>query len=104
MTTGASATGIANIAMDGTVLDTWYPNPQLDDTITESGTRRLGAQEKQAAQLIQQAFAFGLVPTQRLPVFPPVAGQHRIDFDTDKGDVMEDDGLPATRRQGQAQE
>ena len=45
MTTGASATGIANIAMDGTVLDTWYPNPQLDDTVTESGTRRLGAQD-----------------------------------------------------------
>lgn len=53
MTTGASATGIANIAMDGTVLDTWYPNPQLDDTITESGTRRLGAQDL-TPQLLRQ--------------------------------------------------
>lgn len=53
MTTGASATGIANIAMDGTVLDTWYPNPQLDDTITESGTQRLGAQHL-TPQLLRQ--------------------------------------------------
>ena len=53
MTTGASATGIANIAMDGTVLDTWYPNPQLDDTVTESGTRRLGAQDL-TPQLLRQ--------------------------------------------------
>lgn len=53
MTTGASATGIANIAMDGTVLDTWYPNPRLDDTVTESGTRRLGAQDL-TPQLLRQ--------------------------------------------------
>ena len=53
MTTVASATGIANIAMDGTVLDTWYPNPQLDDTVTESGTRRLGAQDL-TPQLLRQ--------------------------------------------------
>lgn len=31
MPIGAEATGIANIAMDGTVLDTWYPNPALID-------------------------------------------------------------------------
>ena len=53
MTTGASATGIANIAMDGTVLDTWYPNPQLDDTVTESRPRRLGAQDL-TPQLLRQ--------------------------------------------------
>ena len=43
-TTGASGTGIANIAMDGTVLDTWYPHPEL--TVSPPGpsrTRRLGA-------------------------------------------------------------
>ena len=31
MPIGAEATGIANIAMDGTVLDTWYPSPALID-------------------------------------------------------------------------
>ena len=29
MPLGAEATGIANIAMDGTTLDTWYPSPRL---------------------------------------------------------------------------
>lgn len=53
MTTGASATGIANIAMDGTVLDTWYPDPKLDDTVTESRTVRLGAQDL-TPQLLRQ--------------------------------------------------
>ena len=31
MPIGAEATGIANIAIDGTVLDTWYPSPALID-------------------------------------------------------------------------
>lgn len=53
MTSGAIATGIANIAMDGTVLDTWYPAPDLDTTITETGTRRLGAQHL-SPQLLRQ--------------------------------------------------
>ena len=51
-TTGVSAIGIANIAMDGTVLDTWYPHPELstDDAhqwrdIGEPGTVRLGAHD-----------------------------------------------------------
>ncbi|WP_047259328.1 DapH/DapD/GlmU-related protein [Corynebacterium uterequi] len=41
---GAQAIGIANIAIDGTILDTWYPSPELvhsDDLV--SGTTRLGA-------------------------------------------------------------
>ena len=29
--TGAAAFGIANIATDGTVLDTWYPDPELGE-------------------------------------------------------------------------
>ena len=29
MSLGAHGLGIANIAIDGTVLDTWYPNPEL---------------------------------------------------------------------------
>ncbi|GAB3939653.1 DapH/DapD/GlmU-related protein [Corynebacterium tapiri] len=41
-TRGAEAIGLANIAMDGTVLDTWYPEPRLCEAGT-SGTHRLGA-------------------------------------------------------------
>ena len=37
---GASAVGIANIATDGTVLDTWFPAPTLGEH-TETGTTRL---------------------------------------------------------------
>jgi len=37
---GASAVGIANIAANGTVLDTWYPAPTLGE-YTETGTARL---------------------------------------------------------------
>lgn len=45
-TQGAIAIGIANIAMDGTVLDTWYPEPELvDGTDLVSGAERLGAQD-----------------------------------------------------------
>ncbi|MBH5298664.1 succinyltransferase [Corynebacterium ulcerans] len=41
---GADATGIANIAMDGTVLDTWYPAPRLTSSpMHPTGTTRLGA-------------------------------------------------------------
>ena len=43
---GAQAIGIANIAMDGSVLDTWYPYPELiTNTSDQSGTERLGAQD-----------------------------------------------------------
>lgn len=38
--TGASAVGIANIAADGTVLDTWFPAPALGEQ-SETGTTRL---------------------------------------------------------------
>jgi len=37
---GAAAVGIANIAADGTVLDTWYPAPTLGE-YAETGTVRL---------------------------------------------------------------
>ena len=45
---GAHAEGIANIALDGTVLDTWYPAPQLvhhehGRPELAAGTQRLGA-------------------------------------------------------------
>jgi 2,3,4,5-tetrahydropyridine-2,6-dicarboxylate N-succinyltransferase len=43
---GATAVGLANIAMDGTILDTWYPEPELvDGGGLVSGTERLGAQD-----------------------------------------------------------
>lgn len=46
MTQGATAIGIANIAMDGTILDTWYPEPELvDGTGLVSGSERLGARD-----------------------------------------------------------
>lgn len=50
MPLGAQAVGIANIAMDGTVLDTWYPTPKLinvaeDDLGYSAGTVRVSAHE-----------------------------------------------------------
>lgn len=46
---GARAQGIANIASDGSVLDTWYQAPELvtweEGEEPESGTVRLGAQD-----------------------------------------------------------
>ncbi|WP_082043275.1 MULTISPECIES: 2,3,4,5-tetrahydropyridine-2,6-dicarboxylate N-succinyltransferase [unclassified Rhodococcus (in: high G+C Gram-positive bacteria)] len=40
MTTGASAVGIAHITTSGTVLDTWFPAPELGE-VAETGTTRL---------------------------------------------------------------
>lgn len=49
ITHGARATGIANISMDGTVLDTWFPHPDLmdfpEDAPAQTGTVRLGARD-----------------------------------------------------------
>ena len=42
--TGAHAIGLATIATDGTVLDTWFPTPQLGDPPV-TGTERLSAEE-----------------------------------------------------------
>ncbi|GGK47625.1 2,3,4,5-tetrahydropyridine-2,6-dicarboxylate N-succinyltransferase [Nocardia camponoti] len=39
-TNGASAVGIANVTPDGTVLDTWFPTPELGE-FAETGTKRL---------------------------------------------------------------
>jgi 2,3,4,5-tetrahydropyridine-2,6-dicarboxylate N-succinyltransferase len=46
---GALAAGLATIAADGTILDTWYPRPELAAP-QESGTVRLPAE--QAADLL----------------------------------------------------
>lgn len=45
MSQGARAVGIANIAMDGTVLDTWFPSPELLPIDGTSGTHRVSAHE-----------------------------------------------------------
>lgn len=51
-TQGATAVGIANISMDGTILDTWYPEPELiDGTGLVPGTERLGARDLPASML-----------------------------------------------------
>jgi 2,3,4,5-tetrahydropyridine-2-carboxylate N-succinyltransferase len=42
--TGAQGVGLATIADDGTVLDTWFPHPKLDDG-RFPGTKRLSEQE-----------------------------------------------------------
>ncbi|GAA3314065.1 hypothetical protein [Nonomuraea dietziae] len=42
--TGAHGVGLATIAADGTVLDTWFPSPELGDP-PSVGTRRLSAEE-----------------------------------------------------------
>jgi 2,3,4,5-tetrahydropyridine-2,6-dicarboxylate N-succinyltransferase len=43
-TTGASGVGLATVTDDGTVLDTWFPHPKLDDNAVP-GTQRLSEQE-----------------------------------------------------------
>lgn len=42
--TGASGIGVATLAADGSVLDTWFPAPELDDS-GETGTARLSVAE-----------------------------------------------------------
>ncbi|MEU2715719.1 2,3,4,5-tetrahydropyridine-2,6-dicarboxylate N-succinyltransferase [Streptomyces sp. NPDC007205] len=49
-TTGAVAAGLATLASDGTVLDTWFPAPELVEEPGPAGTERLTAE--QAAQLL----------------------------------------------------
>ncbi|MGN2636090.1 2,3,4,5-tetrahydropyridine-2,6-dicarboxylate N-succinyltransferase [Nocardia takedensis] len=48
---GASAVGIANVTADGTVLDTWYPSPELGE-FGDTGTKRLDEAPEQYAALL----------------------------------------------------
>ncbi|KIA65673.1 2,3,4,5-tetrahydropyridine-2,6-dicarboxylate N-succinyltransferase [Nocardia vulneris] len=50
-TQGAAAVGIANVTTDGTVLDTWYPSPELG-TFAETGTKRLDEAPAEYAALL----------------------------------------------------
>ncbi|MFB0628163.1 2,3,4,5-tetrahydropyridine-2,6-dicarboxylate N-succinyltransferase [Streptomyces sp. NBC_01276] len=54
-TTGAVAAGLATIAADGTVLDTWFPAPELVAEPGPAGTERLTAE--QAVELLGAAAA-----------------------------------------------
>ncbi|MFB7667952.1 2,3,4,5-tetrahydropyridine-2,6-dicarboxylate N-succinyltransferase [Kitasatospora sp. NPDC056138] len=49
LASGAVAVGLATVATDGTVLDTWYPAPELVAEAGPAGTVRLTAEEAEAA-------------------------------------------------------
>src|SRR5260221_1267079 len=42
---GAVAVGLATLALDGTVLDTWFSAPRLTDSPRSGGTARLSDEE-----------------------------------------------------------
>ncbi|MEU6116261.1 2,3,4,5-tetrahydropyridine-2,6-dicarboxylate N-succinyltransferase [Streptomyces sp. NPDC047117] len=52
-TTGAVAAGLATVTTDGTVLDTWFPAPELVAEPGPAGTERLSAER--AAELLGDA-------------------------------------------------
>ncbi|AWB85036.1 succinyltransferase [Corynebacterium liangguodongii] len=55
MPLGAVATGIANIAIDGTVLDTWYPSPRLVES-TSLGDAPSPGSERVSARDLSDSF------------------------------------------------
>ncbi|UOZ09981.1 2,3,4,5-tetrahydropyridine-2,6-dicarboxylate N-succinyltransferase [Amycolatopsis sp. WQ 127309] len=64
-TTGATGVGLATVATDGTVLDTWYPQPKLTETgasatSSTSGTDVLSVEE--ATEVLGEAAAALLGP------------------------------------------
>ncbi|WP_328970975.1 2,3,4,5-tetrahydropyridine-2,6-dicarboxylate N-succinyltransferase [Streptomyces sp. NBC_00239] len=62
-TTGAVAAGLATITADGTVLDTWFPAPELVAEAGPAGTERLTAE--QAVELLGEAAPKALGPDAR---------------------------------------
>ncbi|MGY3200936.1 2,3,4,5-tetrahydropyridine-2,6-dicarboxylate N-succinyltransferase [Streptomyces sp. TE5632] len=62
-TTGAVAAGLATLAADGTVLDTWFPAPELSDAPGPSGTERLSAER--AAELLGAGATAAIGPDAR---------------------------------------
>ncbi|MFI8345865.1 2,3,4,5-tetrahydropyridine-2,6-dicarboxylate N-succinyltransferase [Streptomyces sp. NPDC085596] len=62
-TTGAVAAGLATIAADGTVLDTWFPAPELVAEPGPSGSERLSADR--AAELLGDNAVSALGPDAR---------------------------------------
>ena len=67
---GAVAAGLATIAADGTVLDTWFPAPALTERPGAAGTTRLTA--VQAAEHLGEAAsrAVGPVPVRGVEIVP----------------------------------
>ncbi|MCF3962007.1 2,3,4,5-tetrahydropyridine-2,6-dicarboxylate N-succinyltransferase [Streptomyces fuscigenes] len=61
--TGAAAAGLATVAADGTVLDTWFPAPELLAEPGPAGTERLSAER--AAQLLGEAAGRAVGPDPR---------------------------------------
>ncbi|WP_297628508.1 2,3,4,5-tetrahydropyridine-2,6-dicarboxylate N-succinyltransferase [Nocardia sp.] len=53
-TQGAVAVGLATITANGTVLDTWYPYPELSD-VTDTGSKRLDASDVEYAKFAEVA-------------------------------------------------
>lgn len=51
-TQGASAVGLATVTVNGTVLDTWYPYPELGE-FGESGTTRLSPTDPEYARFAE---------------------------------------------------
>ncbi|TJZ51124.1 2,3,4,5-tetrahydropyridine-2,6-dicarboxylate N-succinyltransferase [Streptomyces piniterrae] len=71
-TTGAVAAGLATVTPDGTVLDTWYPKPELV-TATDEGTGPAGTErldDERATELLGAAAikAIGLDPVRDVEV------------------------------------
>ncbi|MEV5507402.1 2,3,4,5-tetrahydropyridine-2,6-dicarboxylate N-succinyltransferase [Streptomyces orinoci] len=65
-TSGAVAAGLATVTLDGTVLDTWYPAPELTAAPGPAGTRELTAEE--AAELLGEAAVKAIGPDPRREV------------------------------------
>ncbi|MFI0778602.1 2,3,4,5-tetrahydropyridine-2,6-dicarboxylate N-succinyltransferase [Streptomyces sp. NPDC021212] len=61
--TGAVAAGLATLTEDGTVLDTWFPAPELADAPGPAGTERLDAER--TAQLLGETALKALGPDPR---------------------------------------
>ncbi|WP_432093856.1 2,3,4,5-tetrahydropyridine-2,6-dicarboxylate N-succinyltransferase [Streptomyces sp. bgisy100] len=62
-TTGAVAAGLATVTADGTVLDTWFPAPELVAEPGPAGTERLSAER--AAELLGEKAPAALGPDHR---------------------------------------
>ncbi|MEU0075119.1 2,3,4,5-tetrahydropyridine-2,6-dicarboxylate N-succinyltransferase [Streptomyces sp. NPDC006332] len=62
-TTGAVAAGLATVAADGTVLDTWFPAPELTADAGPSGTERLSVER--AVELLGEGAAKAVGPDAR---------------------------------------
>ncbi|RLV08190.1 2,3,4,5-tetrahydropyridine-2,6-dicarboxylate N-succinyltransferase [Streptomyces griseocarneus] len=63
LTSGAVAAGLATITEDGTVLDTWFPAPELVAEPGPAGTERLTAE--QAAELLGEGALKAVGPDPR---------------------------------------